>query len=273
MTQQKKFFNTFRWYLKLYGMFFSQYLKALMHSRTDFFIGFLAFFMIQFGGIAFIALVFRQIPDLLGWSFYDLLFIYGFANIPRGLDHMFTDYLWLLAGNVIVVGEFDRYLLRPIHPLFQIIAQRFQPDGIGEAIIGILLVVYASIKGGIEFTPGKLFIFIILVFFATIIYTSIKLSLASLAFWIKRSQSILFMFYSMSDFAKYPLAIYHKFIRTFITYIVPFALTAYIPASYFLGASSLLKSLGLTIGISIISLTIGLVMFNQGMKQYESVGN
>ena len=165
MTRQKNIYNTFRWYLKLYGMFLSQYLKALMHSRADFFIGFLAFFMIQFGGIAFIALVFRQIPDLLGWSFYDLLFIYGFANIPRGLDHMFTDYLWLLAGNVIVEGEFDRYLLRPIHPLFQIIAQRFQPDGIGEAIIGILLVVYASIKGGIQFTPGKLFIFVILIFF------------------------------------------------------------------------------------------------------------
>lgn len=268
-----KFIKKIKWYFKLYGMFLAQYLKAIMHSRTDFFIGFLAFFLIQFGGIAFIALVFMQIPDLLGWTFFDLLFIYGFANIPRGLDHMFTDYLWLFAGNVIVRGEFDRYLLRPIHPLFQIIAQRFQPDGIGEVIIGILLVVYASIRGGISFTPGKIVIFAVMILFSTIIYTSIKLFLASLAFWLKRSQSILFMFYSMSEFAKYPLAIYHKFIRTFITYIVPFALTAYIPASYFLGESTLLESLGLTVLISLIALAIGLVTFNRGMKQYESVGN
>ena len=262
-----------KWYFNLYGMFLSQYLKALMHSRTDFFIGFLAFFMIQFGGIAFIALVFGQIPDLLGWTFYDLLFIYGFANIPRGLDHMFTDYLWLLAGNVIVHGEFDRYLLRPIHPLFQIVAQKFQPDGIGEVIIGVLLVVYASTKGGIVFTPDKIFIFVVMLIFSTLIYTSIKLFLASLAFWLKRSQSILFMFYQMSDFAKYPLEIYHKFIRTFITYVVPFALTAYIPASFFLGTSTLFESLGTMIIVTIIALTIGLVTFHQGMKQYESVGN
>lgn len=254
-------------------MFLSQYLKALMHSRTDFFIGFLAFFMIQFGGIAFIALVFQQIPDLLGWSFFDLLFIYGFANIPRGLDHMFTDYLWLLAGNVIVNGEFDRYMLRPIHPLFQIVAQKFQPDGIGEVIIGIILVVYASIRSNIVYTPGKIVIFIAMLFFATLIYTSIKLFLASLAFWLKRSQSILFMFYQMSDFAKYPLEIYQKFIRTFITYIVPFALTAYIPASYFLGTSTLMESLGKMVIISVIALTLGLVTFQKGMKQYESVGN
>lgn len=266
-------YKTFKRYIKLYGMFLSQYLKAVMHSRTDFLIGFFAFFLIQFGGIAFIALVFRQIPDLMGWTFYDLLFIYGFANIPRGIDHMFTDYLWLLAGNVIVQGEFDRYLLRPIHPLFQIIAQRFQPDGIGEMIIGILLVVYASSKGGIEFTFGRVVLLLVMVIFSTIIYTSIKLILASIAFWTKRSQSILFMFYSMSEFSKYPLAIYHKFIRTFITYIVPFALTAYIPASYFLGASTLLESLGLTVLISLIALAIGLIIFNQGIKQYESVGN
>lgn len=262
-----------KWYTKLYGMFLSQYLKALMHSRTDFIIGFLAFFLIQFGGIAFIALVFQQIPDLLGWSFYQLLFIYGFANIPRGLDHMFTDYLWLLAGNVVVNGEFDRYMLRPIHPLFQIIAQKFQPDGIGEVIIGVILVVYASAKIGIVYTPFKILIFLAMIIFATLIYTSIKLFLASLAFWLKRSQSILFMFYQMSDFAKYPLEIYHKSIRTFITYIVPFALTAYIPASYFLGSSSLMDSLGKMIIISILALAAGLLTFHKGMKRYESVGN
>jgi ABC-2 type transport system permease protein len=144
---------------------------------------------------------------------------------------------------------------------------------VGEVIIGILLVVYASIKGGIIFSPPKLLIFIVMIIFSTIIYTSIKLILSSIAFWTKRSQSILFMFYSMSEFAKYPLEIYHKFIRTFITYIVPFALTAYIPASYFLGASSLFKSLGLTILISLTALFLGLKIFNLGIKNYESVGN
>lgn len=260
-------------YMKLYGMFLSQYLKALMQSRTDFYVGIMAFFLTQFGGIAFIALVFQQIPDLLGWSFHELLFIYGFANIPRGLDHMFTDYLWLLAGRVVVNGEFDRYLVRPINPLFQIIAQKFQADGIGEVIIGIILVVYASNLGGITFTFLKVIAFIVMAILATLIYTSIKLFFASLAFWVQRSQSILFMFYSMSDFAKYPLEIYHKFIRTSITYIVPFALTAYIPASYFLGAAELFPTLFRIASIAALAMTLSYATFLRGMKRYESVGN
>lgn len=265
--------NTFLWYVKIYGMFLSQYIKSIMQSKTDFFVGFIAFFLIQFGGIAFISLIFLQIPDLAGWSFYELLFIYGIANIPRGIDHIFADYLWLLAGRVVVRGEFDRYLLRPLNPLFQLLAERIQADGIGEVIIGIILVVFASSKGHIDMGGLKILILCIMIFFAIFIYTGIKLFFASLAFWMKRSQSILFMFYSTSDFAKYPLMIYHKFVRTFITYIIPFALTAYIPASYFLGESTLMQSLGLLILMSCVTVVISYATFLRGIKQYESVGN
>lgn len=273
MTVKSTFKRSFKGYVKLYGMFLSQYIKTIMQSKTDFFVGFLAFFLIQFGGIAFISLIFLQIPDLAGWTFNELLFIYGLANIPRGIDHIFADYLWLLAGNVVVRGEFDRYLLRPLPPLFQLLSERIQPDGIGEVIIGIILITYASIKGGIEMNLTRALIMAVMVVFATLIYTGIKLFFASLAFWFKRSQSMLYMFYSMSDFAKYPLMIYHKFIRTFITYIIPFALTAYIPASYFLGATSLAGSLGLLIVISTAVVIISYSTFVRGMSHYESVGN
>lgn len=245
----------------------------MMHSRVDFFVGFLAFFLIQFGGLAFIALVFQQIPSLLGFGFYELLFIYGFANIPRGLDHMFTDYLWLLAGQVVVSGEFDRYLLRPLPPLFQIIAQRFQPDGIGEVAIGIALVGYAGLKLGLRWDIIRFGTFILMVLLAALIYTCIKLILASLAFWLKRSQSILFLFYSTSEFAKYPLEIYHKAIRTTMTFIIPFALTAYVPAAYFLDRISGQEALIKMGFMASVLLFFGLWLFKRGSSIYESVGN
>lgn len=264
---------TLKRYMKLYRMFISQYVKKIMQSKSDFFVGFIAFFLIQFGGIAFISLIFLEIPDLAGWSFHELLFIYGLANIPRGIDHMFADYIWLLAGRTIVRGEFDKYLLRPLNPLFQLLAEMFQPDGIGEVVIGIILITYSTSKGAVTFTPAKVLILVVMVIFSTLIYTSIKLFLASFAFWIKRSQSILYMFYSMSDFAKYPLEIYHKFIRSFITFVIPFAVTAYIPASYFLGVTSLQNSLGLCVGIGTAAVFISYYTFTQGIKRYESVGN
>ncbi|WP_105619830.1 ABC transporter permease [Vallitalea okinawensis] len=262
-----------RRYLKLYGMFISQYIKIIMQSKADFIIGFLAFFLIQASGIAFIYLLFSQIPDLKGWSFYELILIYGFAQIPRGIDHMFMDYIWLLAGHVIVRGEFDKYLLRPMNPLFQLISERFQADGAGEVIIGIILFSIGVKNCDVTLNFVNMMALIIMVLFATLIYTSIKLFFASLAFWIKRSQSILFMFYNTSSFAKYPIEIYHKSIRLFITYIIPFALTAYIPASYFLGKNSLMYCLLMTCGIGTITTVIAYMTWLKGIKAYESVGN
>lgn len=260
-------------YIKLYGMFLAQYMKTLMQSKVDFFIGFIAFFFIQASGIAFLYLVFAQIPDLSGWRFEELLFIYGFAQIPRGLDHMFTDYIWILAGNVVVRGQFDRYLLRPLNPLFQLMAERFQPDGIGEVVIGILLLIYSYIKLDLSLKGYQWLIMLLMIGAATIIYTSIKLFFASLAFWIKRSQSILYMFYMTADFSKYPIGIYHKLIRYFITFIIPFALTAYIPASYFLGVTKLEVALPLTLSVSCVLWVIAYSTFKRGTNIYESVGN
>lgn len=84
-----------------------------MQSKLDFFMGFFGFFLNQLLGIVFLQLVFEKIPHLNGWSFYQLVFIYGFAQIPRGIDHFFTDYLWLFARKTVKEGSFEVcFLLR-----------------------------------------------------------------------------------------------------------------------------------------------------------------
>ena len=126
-------------YMKLYLKFLQQYIKTLIEYRADFILGLVGFVLVQFVGVIFIQLIFNSIPNLQGWSFYEILFIYGFAQIPRGIDHVFTDYLWIFSWKTIVQGEFDKYLVRPLNPLFQVISEKFQPDGFGEIIIGTIL--------------------------------------------------------------------------------------------------------------------------------------
>lgn len=91
-------------YFKLYIQFLKQYIKSLMEYRIDFVLGLIGFIFVQFVGVIFIKLIFNNIPSLAGWSFYEILFIYGFAQIPRGIDHVFTDNLWMLSRNIIVQG-------------------------------------------------------------------------------------------------------------------------------------------------------------------------
>lgn len=260
-------------YFRLYTIFFMQYMKSLMQSRLDFFIGFLSFFMNQFFGVVFLYLIFERIPDLHGWSFHQLLFIYGFAQIPRGIDHFITDYLWLFCRKTVKEGTFDRYLLRPIDPLFQVIVERCQPDGIGEILIGGLLVSAASIKLNLDFNLLTILLFIIATLSGALIFASIKLFFASNAFYLKDAYSILFTAYNLSDFVKYPLNIYVKPLRFFLSYIIPFGFTAFIPAQYFLGVGTIATTILASCLVSGLSFFIAYSYFQYGCRHYESAGN
>ncbi len=260
-------------YWKLYKRFVAQYLKILMQSKANFFIGFVGFFAVQMSGIAFLYLVFENIPNLNGWSFYEILFIYGFAQLPRGIDHLLTDYLWIFSRDTIVKGDFDRYILRPLNPLFQVIAERLQLDAIGELVTGGLIIGIACRKLNMTFTIVEGLLFIVLIIAGAVIYTSIKLFIASLAFWIKRSMQVLMMVYSFSDFSKYPNNIYSKGIQAVTTFIIPFAFTAFIPASYFLKKSSVYWGVFGTVVVAIVSFIIAYSTWCIGVKNYESAGN
>lgn len=262
-----------RRYLYLYKIFMLQYFKKLMQSKLDFFMGFFSFFLNQIIGIVFLQLVFQQIPSLNGWSFYQLVFIYGFAQIPRGIDHFFTDYLWVFTRKTVKYGEFDRYLLRPINPLFQVLVERCQVDGIGEVAVGLVLVVYAGIKLGSKINLLTIPLFVIAVLAGAVIYMSVKLFFASNAFFMKDCYNLLYMAYNISDFAKYPSTIYSRGVNVVLNFILPFAFTAFVPAKYFLEKGSLLATIGVECVVAVVAFLIAYGYFELGCRKYESAGN
>ncbi|EGT0692382.1 multidrug ABC transporter permease [Clostridium perfringens] len=260
-------------YARIYVQFLKQYLKTLLEYKEDFIYGILGFFLVQATSIIFISLIFNNVPTLSGWSFYEIIFIYGFSQIPRGIDHIFTDYLWIFSGRSIVRGEFDRYLLRPLNPLFQVIAERFQPDGFGELVVGFILVVYSAIKLSVNITPLWIIGFIIAVIGGTLIYTGVKLATASIAFWTKTSFRHVQMAYGLSDFSKYPISIYTGAIKFLLTFIIPFAFTGYYPGTYLLGKESFFMGVILTLIVGILSIIVSYRIWLKGVSSYESSGN
>lgn len=260
-------------YCRLYRVLVSQFLKTILQSKVDFLMGLFGFFFTQIMGIAFLYLVFEQIPDLQGWTLDQLIFIYGFAQIPRGIDHLFTDNIWLVAYWMVIDGDFDRYMLRPMNLFFQVICEKLQPDALGELLVGTILVFMSLSKGILIVDTAHIVWFIISVMAGAVIYTSIKLFFASIAFWVKQSGPFLQVAYEMADFAKYPTEIYAKAIRFIITWIIPFAFVAYFPASYFLMEKSPWTTIGMECVIAVVFWIIAYSFFRYGTSKYESAGN
>ena len=131
-------------FLRLYKTFVKQYFKQLMEYRVDFLTGAMSFLVNQITNILFISIIFSNIPNLAGWSYNEIIFIYGFSLLPKGIDHFTTDNLWKVAYFIVRKGDFDKYLTRPINPLVHVIIENFQFDALGEFITGIVLVVSAA---------------------------------------------------------------------------------------------------------------------------------
>ena len=266
--------KTLKRYIRLYKVFIAQFFKSLVQSKADFFIGLCGFFFTQITGIAFLYLVFDKIDVLGEWSLEQLIFIYGFAQIPRGIDHLFTDNIWLVAWRLVVNGKFDRYLLRPMNLFLQVIFEKLQPDALGELLVGTILLVISLQKGIVIVDTAHIVLFIVSVIAGAFIYTAVKLLFASFAFWIKISGPVLYTAYQMADFAKYPSEIYAKGVRFIITWIIPFAFVAYLPASYFLKTGvSAFATIGVECIIAVIAFVIAYTVFTIGTRVYESAGN
>ncbi|MBE3601568.1 ABC-2 family transporter protein [Streptococcus agalactiae] len=80
-------------------------------------------------------------------------------------------------------------------------------------------------------------------------------------------------FYMFNDFAKYPVAIYNNLLRWIISFVIPFAFTAYYPAAYFLQDRNVYFNIGGVILISLISFMVSLILWHKGVEVYESAGS
>lgn len=260
-------------YLRVYRLRFKLALKIQSHSLANFYIGIFAFLVIQFSSILFLNIIFENVVNLEGFSFYQMIALYGFSQLTRGLDHFYSDYLWVFATRGYIRGEFDKYLTRPISPLFQIMIERIQFDALAEFLIGLLLVFYSLVNLNIPITLITLLQILFFTIVGSTTYTCLKIIGTASAFWIKNGFPVVKSLYSFGDFAKYPMTIYPQLLQTLLTFVLAYALTAYIPvqAIFMNGFTMELIIKTLTIWLSLI--LISTLIWKRGTNRYEGSGN
>ncbi|MGE5672652.1 MAG: ABC transporter permease, partial [Mycobacterium leprae] len=197
-------------YLSIYRLFLFQRLKVLMEYRVNFFIGMSSTIVLQGASILTLWVVMGRIPNLNGWTLSEILLIYGLVSLAMSIPHMFADNLWTLGRAYIQPGGFDRFLVRPLDPLFHLLADRFCQDGIGDFIVGVVLVAVAGRGAGVHWTPLNLLVLVLAVLAGATVFFSINLLLGTSAFWVMDSVPIILAVQQTNQFARYPLSIYNK---------------------------------------------------------------
>lgn len=256
--------------ISLYLSFLKASLKEMIIYRLDCIVGMISQIVTQLVEIIFIWIVFQNTDSLAGWNFRQILLLYGVTLISIGISDFCFDALYDIGPKYIRNGEFDKILLRPIHPLISIIGASKEFTAIGYFILGLFLTIIMLIKLSIPITIILVFKIIFFSIIGAAIIGAINTIFSIASFWTYRSNEIIWTFYKTYTFAQYPIDIYNKFIKILITAILPFAFVAYYPTMNYLKMDS--NMIYLAPVIMVILWIVAIKAWNFALNKYRSTG-
>lgn len=256
--------------ISLYLSFLKISLKEILIYRIDCIVGVFSQAVVQFVSLVFIFVVFTTAENIAGWNIYQILLLYGVTRIPIGIAGYCFDGLYDIGPKYIKNGDFDKILLRPVHPLISIIGDSREFVSIADLFLGLFITIYMLIKLAI---PITVFLIIKILFFSIVgalIVGAINTIFSITSFWTYKSNEIIWSFYRIYTFTEYPITIYNKFIQILITMILPFAFISYYPTMAYLGLNNYMIYLSPV--IAIVLWIVAIKLWNLALNKYRSTG-
>ena len=262
-----------RRYALLFFDYFTQYAKVRIGYRGDFFISLTASFAATVFGLFFVVVLFQKVPQLAGWRFEEVLFLYGFSLIPYGLFNVISTNLYDFGNTYIIEGKFDRILLRPISSLFQILFETFRIESLQEVATGMFCMAWASFRLHISWPPWKIAMFLFFALCAGVIYVSVFLMLTTVSFWFEDRIGVHPPVWNVIAFGRYPLSIYSGVVQFFLCWIIPFGLASFYPSVRMLGRSVRPEYAPLVPVVAFVFLFLAVGLWSIGTRRYSSTGS
>ncbi len=265
--------SSFRWQAGIYAAYFAQFVKSRLAYRVDFLIDTIAVSFSAVIQLAVLATLFSKVRALDGWSFHQVLFIYGFSMVPLGLFNLISVNLFRFSDQYIIQGKLDRILLRPAGTLTQVLCESFNISGINEILLGAAVMIYAGRELGLETGVGQILGLMVLAPAAALVYSGVFLAITSVAFWHEDRMGLAPPVFNLIRFSRYPITIYSLPVRVFLTFVLPFAWVAFYPATWFLGSPGFSKLALLTPLVGVVVFSGAVVIWKRGIRRYSSTGS
>lgn len=214
-------------------------------------------------------LIYRAGTSFPGWSLYEVLLIQAVFTMSSGLSSLiFGGVLWTTMSHVRA-GSFEVILLKPLNPLFFIVATTFSTDSIGLFLGGIALFVFSALHVGA--ISGFAWLQFALLFFAgTAVLAGLSLMMAAVSFkWVGNSR-ISELADSVLHIGKYPLPIFPKAVQAIATMVIPVGMVGFLPASALLGRVNVSDFAAVV--PCFLFMAAGIWVYRHMIRLYEGVG-
>ena len=251
-------------------------LKAQTAYRGEFVLG-AAFGLVWQGSmILFAGVLLLRFPGLGGWTQGDVLLIASMRLISHSLYVVTFSNIGRLSLHV-QEGRMDGFLLRPLPVYRQVLLTQFQVNAFGDILAGIGIFTAALLRLDLHWTPAKALYVIAGIIGGTLAEAAIQtlVSIAALrftgvqtwTFWIDQT---------ISTFGNYPLSVLPGAVRGGLTFALPVAFIAFLPAAVVTGH---MATTGVPAWLTVASPVVALLLFlatkalwYRSLRFYQSVG-
>ena len=262
--------------LRLYWSYMKTQVLINLEYRVNLLFGVLGVAILNVVDIALIGLILARFGHIGGWTFWEIVFLAFFYLLVLGIENMFAVQL-LDIEDYIRDGRFDRFLVRPVPALVQVLFQELNLRYIDHLILGTVGMSLAYSQLGLQWGVAEAVFFAASLVSAALLLGAIVLGLSSLAFWTVRSSPFVFATMEIQEtIQRYPLSIFPNSFILAMTFVLPFAFLNYYPSLVLLNKTSealvwwLPYLTPLVAGLfSILSYTL----WKAGVRHYQSTGS
>jgi ABC-2 type transport system permease protein len=231
--------------------------------------------LIGFLGIPSLLLLTSAFPSIGGWDFYMLGFMAALRHMAAGIHHGLF-FSFFQHRELVRTGEFDRMLVRPVHPLLQIMASSLNLSAIGEFTPGLVLFVITYRRAAIEWNLANVAFLVVVVLCGAVIEWAVYLFTSAFDFWLAGAESLHYIPDAfLESVLYYPAHIYSRALAFTITFVFPYAFMAYFPTLHFFQVDVPMFPgvfAYLTPVVAVASTAIAVAFWSFGLRHYQSTG-
>ncbi len=262
----------------LFFRFLAQNTKIKLEYKVDSLIMFVSGAALQALGFMFLTVLFSRIPSIQGWTRWEITWMLAMVFITEGVVSFAFEGLWQMAF-LVNTGDLDRMLLRPVSPILQILTYTMGVHGIGNIVLGAVLLALSTARVHVEWTLAKILFVPVFVVSACAIRTAVSFAANCSAFWLKAYfNAFPLMIYQLADFAKYPSFIFGRAVEALVFFVIPYAFISYVPAVWLFGKAAPGQFFWAPLAwavplVAIWCVIIARIVFYRSLTCYDGSGN
>lgn len=233
--------------------------------------------LFQITGFVVVWIIAAQFGQIGGWGLPELTFLYGMRLTSHGIFYACFSQMFEL-DRVLITGEYDRYLVRPMPPLIQLFTRKLRINAFGDLIGGTALVIAASTAAPVDWSPLAVVYLTLAMIGGALVEGSVQVTLGSLGFRFLQTYPMRATVNEIFNlYGNYPNGIFPGPLRATLTFVLPIAFVAFFPASVLLNRTG---ELSVPSWLAAIAPLVGLVLFVFAVRvwrwqsaNYQSAGN